>query len=1303
VLIAPLGQARKVEQKSLDCFLKLKMGRNGMKRNVQRTVRGIVFVAMTLLVLSGARLQAQANSGLTGTITDQQGAVMVGVDVTLANSATGFSVSAKSNESGVYTFSDIPPAPTYALTFTRDGFKTLTVNRVILSVDNKETRDVTLELGDTKTTVEVTASAGETLNTTDASVGTVIQGDVVQDLPSLFVNNAALYLELAPGVVQPTNQQADGEGAVTGSRSDQTNVTLDGLDVNDQRNGQAFISSVNTPLDSIQELKTTVAGGDATFGTSAGGQLELVTKSGTNNFHGQAFDFNRVTALAANDYFNNLQGIPNPKLIRNQFGGDLGGPIVKNKAYFFFSYNGLRETSGSPENQVVPLAALRNGQLNYINVGKQLVTTPLTGANSLQMLDPTGIGADPALLSFFNSRPYPVSNNLAVGDGINTGGFFFSAPFHRKDNTFVGRLDYQISANHRLFARTTFDRSNDDDNVNSVIQIFPGDKAPAASIIDHSRSWVVGDTWVISADKTNQISFGQTTSVIGFQVNTAPTQTQFVNFFFNVNQITPPFISPGGQFPKVPVYQARDTFSWIRGKHAIQLGGVIKPVIFKSGNLTDFNTFSIGLGGNVTSLPATSFPSDFGGDSTEFGSLFALAIGRFASTASSFNYDVHGNALPQGQVAERDYHSTQYEFFAQDSWQVRSGLTVTYGLRWQFHNPLYEVNGFQAVPSLSAQQIFGIRMTDAAQGISGPNAVPFLSYGLGGSANNGPGYYRPSYTDFEPRLGIAFSPSYTSGFLGHLFGDRKSSLRAGFGINDDVNLIGQGFELDETSFLFSNTIPQNFGNLATDLRFTGLDSLPSTPGGGTTPRPSFTPNVDSTGFPIGFFNGGFGQGPFFNFDPNYKTPYEMTITAGFQRQLPGDWLVSGTYVGRLGRRLTALGDPAQTLNFKDAASGQFLYDAFGKVQSQIQANVPFTNVTNQPWFENQITAAINQSGIPNCATAGSLLTGGQFPGLSCTQLAAGFAGGAFEIGDVSTVIQTLADNHDLSGTLQQGLLLPNVGLLAQNGAAGFIGNFSASSYNAFVLQVNHRLSHNLSLQANYTYSHSIDNDSNVQNALISFSAAEVCDLRNLRVCRGSSDFDQRHNFVGSFEYALPVGHDQWLLHDSSKWLNEIVGGWKFSGIFTAFSGNPFKVDSGAFTIDFTQTQPGVFIGSKSDIKGGIHQVPAQQAGVAPTVQFFSNVDNAQNAFTFPIAGGPGNRNIATGPSFWNLDAALLKDFKMPYAETHVLQFRAEAFNLFNHVNFANPGASLINPGTFGAISQDRNGARQVQLALKYSF
>src|SRR5271154_6057748 len=630
-------------------------------KKLQVALRAFVLLVAALLFLSGARVFAQANSGLTGVITDQQGAVMAGVDVTLSNSDTGFSITAKSNASGVYTFNEIPPASNYSLTFARDGFKTLTLNRVILSVDNKETRNVILEVGDTKTSIEVVASAGETLNTTDASVGTVVQGDAVQDLPSLFVSNAALYLELAPGVVQPTNQAADGEGSVTGSRSDQTNVTLDGLDGNDQRNGQAFISSVNTPLDSIQELKTTVAGNDATFGTSAGGQLELVTKSGTNNFHGQAFDFNRVTALAANDYFNNLQGIPNPQLIRNQFGGDFGGPIVKNKAYFFFSYNGLRQTSGLQENPVVPLAALRNGQLNYIDTSGNVATTPLTGPNSLQQLDPAGIGADPALLSFFKTRPYPVSNNLAVGDGINTGGFAFTAPVHRNDNTYIGRLDYQISTNHRLFARATFDRSNDDDFVNHVIQVFPGDPAPGASIIYHSRSWVVGDTWVVSPDKTNQVSFGETTSVIAFQVNQDPTTPNFLQFFFNGNQIAAPFIEPGGQFPTVPVYQGRDTFTWVKGKHTLQVGGVIKPVIFKSGNLTDINIFSIGLGGNVGNLPATSFPSNFGGNSTEFGALFGVALGRYSSTASSFNYDRAGNALPQGLVANRDYHSIQYE------------------------------------------------------------------------------------------------------------------------------------------------------------------------------------------------------------------------------------------------------------------------------------------------------------------------------------------------------------------------------------------------------------------------------------------------------------------------------------------------------------------------------------------------------------------------------------------------------------------------------------------------------------------
>jgi hypothetical protein len=727
-------------------------------------------------------------------------------------------------------------------------------------------------------------------------------------------------------------------------------------------------------------------------------------------------------------------------------------------------------------------------------------------------------------------------------------------------------------------------------------------------------------------------------------------------------------------------------------------------VIFKSGNLTDTNNYGIGIGGFLSGLTAAQRPSDFNGDSSEWDRLFTTILGRYSNITSGYNYDLTGNPLTQGIVPIRDYHATQYELFAQDSWNVRPALTITYGVRWQFHNPLSEVNGYEAIQNQTPQSIFTVRQGDAVQGISGPYAVPFLTYSLGGKANHGPGYYKPSYDNFAPRIGIAYAPSASEGVLGHLLGEHKTSIRAGFGIDYDNNLIGQGFELDETSFLFSNSPVLNYGNLATDPRFscpspcTGTNlsaSLPSPVPAGTAPRPIFTPNLDGNGFPIGFFNGGFGQGAMFNFDPNYRTPYEMHVSFGIQRELPGGWLVEADYIGKFGRRLTALADPAQTLNFVDATSGQSLYNAFGIVQQEVQAN---SSVTTQPWFENQMGAALGQYGY-SCASANAAFG---LPTTTCTQLAVAFGSFYFGDGDVSSLIQTLADFHGLSGAVEQGLLLPNVALLAQDGAAGFIGNFSASDYNALQVRVNHRLSHHLTMELNYTYSHSIDNDSGVQNALISFSTSEICDLRNLRVCRGSSDFDHRHLLASNFEYGLPFGRGMWLGSNLPKAVDEVIGGWRVSGIFTAYTGSPFKIDSGAYTIDFTQTQPAVFIGTKADVAKGIHQV-SQGSGLPNTVQFFNNETNAIGAFTGPIAGGPGNRNIISGPGFWDLDMALLKDFKMPW-EGHKLQFRTDAINVLNHVNFSNPSnALIINPAPFGTITSDVNGPRLLQLGLRYIF
>jgi hypothetical protein len=390
------------------------------------------------------------------------------------------------------------------------------------------------------------------------------------------------------------------------------------------------------------------------------------------------------------------------------------------------------------------------------------------------------------------------------------------------------------------------------------------------------------------------------------------------------------------------------------------------------------------------------------------------------------------------------------------------------------------------------------------------------------------------------------------------------------------------------------------------------------------------------------------------------------------------------------------------LNFKDAASGQALYSAYGAVQQQLNAGTSIFSLPAQPWFENQVGAALAQNGL-NCPTASNIYFGVTLA--NCTQFAVGLAGFYFQDGDTSSMIQTLADNHFFSGSVFQGLLLPNVGLLAQDGAAGFIGNWGNSNYNALVIRVNHRTSHDLFVSFNYTYSHSIDNDSGVQNNLIDFSTSEICDLRNLRACRGSSDFDLRHLVSGSFDYGLPFGKGKSIGHDSNSVLDEVIGGWHVSGIVSARSGYPFKIDSGAFTIDFTQTQPGVFLGPKSAVAPGIHGV-SQGAGVPATIEYFKNENNALNAFGPPVAGGPGNRNLVTGPGLWNVDLALLKDFKLPFGETQKLQFRCDAINVFNHVNFSSPGGTnslLINPAQFGTITSDVNGPRILQLGLRYMF
>lgn len=843
---------------------------------VLRRLRGLLTLTLAGGSLLGHWAMAQSVSGVTGVVTDSSGSSVPGVDVKLHRPAVGFVAATKTNASGNYEFRSIPPGSGYRLVFQKAHFKTATLDNLTLAVTEIATYNATLELGEVSQSVEVTADLGVTLNTTDASIGTDIDTRRVAELPSLFRTNAAGLLTLAPGVVATSDsgkEQNSQTGSVTGSRADQGNITLDGLDVNDETIGEAFSAVGSAPIDSIQEIHTTVGQPNADFGRSSGGQISLVTKSGTNNWHGSAHEYNRNTLFAANDFFNNKKGIKRPALNRNQFGGSFGGPIRKDKLFFFFNYEARRDALSAQIEQVVPNNTFRSGQLNYVDTTGNTKTTT-TG--QLKAIDPKGVGANQAFLNFLNTR-YPVGNDPALGDGLNTSGFLFNVPIHRRENIYTGRLDYNLSQKHKLFGRLQMDRFNDDDDRN-VLPSFPGDPLPQESIITHDRSWVVGETWTISNNLINQAFVGLARQVLDFPVRFAPTAPNI----FTTSLITQPFADIRGQGRNVGVPEIRDDLSYLHGKHAFTFGTDIKPIRVKSAIQADINFVSIGIdnGSSLNALDASTRPADISSDpaaQAEWDRAFTMLLGRYNQTSAFIAYDRSGNPLPSYSTTRRNFHYNEYEFYAQDSWRVRPDLTLTYGLRWQYHSVPFEANGFQSISSGNIDTILPARIAAAAQGVSGNDAAPLVSYSLGGPANHAAGYYKPDYHNFSPRLGIAYSPSFTSGLLGALFGNRKTTVRAGGGIVYDRVLSTLSFELDQQTFLFDSNAILNYGGsdpataLLTSPRFTSLTDLPPGP---TAPpvRPlPITPNLDSTGAPVGLANGGFPS--FLQFDKNFSFPF----------------------------------------------------------------------------------------------------------------------------------------------------------------------------------------------------------------------------------------------------------------------------------------------------------------------------------------------------------------------------------------------------------------------------------------------
>jgi hypothetical protein len=1320
---ATVGAVRPAPEVSLQNFKRVSRRRPkiGILAGIVRFFTALVGV-VALLVTSA---HAQDVASITGTVTDKTDAPISDATVKLTDTRTGAVYESKTGSFGAYLFVRVPPGPGYVLTVTKENFKTYTVSNLYLAIASTRTQDVVLELGTVAQTVEVQSEGSVSLNTSDSTIGNNFDMRAVDSLPTEFRDDPAALLRLEPGVVSAqspngnlgTDPSGSRDGSVAGARADQNNITVDGIDATDFAVGQAFSTQAAIPVDAVQEFSTQVGNPVPMYGRGSGAQTIITTKSGTNEWHGQASEYNRTAATEANDFFNNADGVPRTSLVRNQFGADLGGPIRKDKLFFFFDYEGRRDNEQQTTENLVPLNHVKEGEIAYINatntqtgqpcsptsrLGPNDTSTPcvtILPAAQVAALDPcsaagnpcastpgfTAAGFDPALLSLFNTR-YPAANDLSAGDGLNTGGFRFNIPNDLTEDVYTTRVDYNINSKNKMFVRFNFNNQNAVNTSNGCTsEQFPGDPL-TCPIIEQNRAWVLGETWTPNSRFINQFTYGETRVNLNFPVDFNGNGNDFPLNWFS-NDLTIPYTRQTTSSRIDPVPTFRDDVTLIRSKHSFQFGAEWKPIKTRSTLGNSFNFISEGLGGNVPSLTPALRPANIlsnpavdpdGIAISDWDNFFAGALGVLNEDQTQFIYSKSGVAQPLGAVERRDYRYYQYAGYAQDTWRVRSDLTLTLGVRYQYDSVPYEVNGIEATFSnTNLDDILATRTANGLAGISGPDVTPQLTYALAGKANpGGAPLYGSEKTDFSPRFALAWNPSFRNGFFGDLLGDHKTVFRLGAAqIYDQTVINAVNFIEDQASYLFGNDVASLFGTggpaeaLTTEPRYTGPTTVPF----------SFTaPPFQNPLTPTAIFN--------FGIDPQLKTPYSNVFSAGVQRQLHGGLQLEVDYYGRFGHRLFTLADAAQAVNFVDPASKQSLAQAGTILEQQARQGVAPGAVGPQPFFENQMNQALAAVVGPG-ATCETVL------GSTCTQY--------FYANNELSLIQ-----GNLGGAIysldSEGLLPPNVGYPTQFAVNALGSSKGWSSYNAMLLTLRKQLSRNLQFDFNYTFSHSEDNSSIIANNNGNFVAGAttvMCDATNLSVCRGNSEFDVRHQISSNFIYDLPIGRRQWLLNAAPRWVDEVVGGWQVSGIVTWRTGLALPIQSGVSTLSLAADDGALFTGSQTAVASSIHTDVANNNAI----QFFANPTAAAAAFT-PLSGlEVGNRDTLSGPHFSNVDLGVAKVFPL-FREKYSLRFRVDAFNVFNHPNFALPNTNINSPD-FGVITSTagQDPFRVLQASLRFQF
>ena len=1287
-------------------------------RVLTRTLSG-VFIALALGLLA---LAQTLNTGtVAGVVSDPSGAAVSGVAVELRDEATKTVRTVATNEVGHYVFVGVPPG-TYTVGATAKGFKRAAVTSLVVEVSKSYTVNLHLEIGETIQTVEVLATPAQELQTMDATLGNTLSGQTLLYLPSKSRDVSNLLL-LQPLVTpELSSNQGGNSGHVAGTRNDQNTFLLDGGDVTDGIEGTGSYWSANdaqsgtmpAPTESIQEFRVATSNANASFVGSAGGVVMMVTKRGTDTFHGSAYEYLLNSALNANTWDLNRVGRNKPVANDNHFGASLGGwiplPSKKSRTYFYMNYEGRRQHSGTAVGRAVPSDSLRQGILRFRDaagniVSYDLATSMACGPAGNLPCDPRGLGMNPLIRSLWNK--YMPAGNTGTGD-LNSSSYVSYLPLPLSNNFGVFRLDHsfgdkwQFMSSYRYFGeRRARNRQWD------IGGLYPGHTlgvpASTSDTPREPRQAVLSLTGTLTPNLTNEFSASYLRDYWAW-----PTAGEFPQVAGTAaalvgNLMNPMNYEPGNIRQRSWTghrLDLRENVSWQKSKHFLRFGGSnqrnnvwfwrndsMGTLVSPSYNVGAVGCAPAGSPGNQCGLtiPETYMPPICSATRTtnclpssqinSWQNFYSQALGMVESATQFLTRDANLKPYPPGTPLATFVTFSTRMLYMTDSWRVRPSLTLQLGLNWMVDMPAYEHEGKQimGITWPDGQLIrdpFGAMATRAQKALNGQAYNPTVAFAPIRYTNRK--YpYDPYYGGLAPRVGASWSPRFSGGFLKWLFGEDKTVFRGGFGqIFDRLNGVQRA-----TDPLQALGYGQALACMGPS-RITGQCTGP----GGTDPSTVFRIGVDGSTVPIpqlssttavplipgpaGFPGANQPAGySTYHFQPNYVPARESAWNFTIQRALPGNAVLEIGYVRKDATNIYASIDYTQP-PFMFVYGGQSFAQAFDNVRAALLAG---RSVARQPFFD----AALAGSSFCN--------------GADCTsRIATQFAGSFTNLGW-----------WGLWNALQPSYVFGPATPTAQVADYVFFAHGGVAHYNAGFVSYRARNWRGLTLEANLTYSHSLDDV---------VGCRQDCDIGSynsydLMYDYGTSNFDHKFVFNLFGLYNLPF-------KSTNRLANRLVQGWAVAPIFTAFSGLPLRVsDGGAGAI---LTAPNTFgnsvhRGVTGNAKTGVG-IAGDPATGGSGLNLFADPNAVYNSFRpFMISmdqrtGGGGQLR---GQARWNLEMGVQRRFQI--TERFSTTFNANFYNLLNHVEFGDPGLSLQSPNSFGVLGGQANIPRNIELALRVDF